>query len=301
MADLTIQTLRRALNTTLLEGQSTHYSFMDNDMAVFYNVTDIDTSGPWADCVTDMTIFVLTLKGACTLRNDLDTLHLTPNTLSVLMPQHRVGIVSATDDYTCQMICMSRELSDEALLHIKGAADVFLYVITRPCIHLTPDQTSWILDYHRLLFNELRSNGRHLYSRKIANGLSAALFYKVCDMLNYDAVQQSKYSHRQVIFQQFVSALHDSHVTKQSVADYAHAINVTPKYLSIVIKQISGKSAGEWIDENIITHAKLKLSQTNKSVQQIAFELGFANQSFFGKYFKRHTGISPLQWRKRNK
>ena len=70
------------------------------------------------------------------------------------------------------------------------------------------------------------------------------------------------------------------------------------KHLSTVVKEISGKTAGEWIDSLVVLEAKALLKSSELSIQEIADELHFANQSFFGKYFKHHTGMSPKEYRR---
>ncbi len=80
---------------------------------------------------------------------------------------------------------------------------------------------------------------------------------------------------------------------------YAEQLFLTPKHLSRVIKEVSGRSAGEWIDEQVILEAKARLKNLSLTVQEISDQLGFPNQSFFGKYFKRHVGLSPSDYRKK--
>ncbi|WP_298650554.1 helix-turn-helix domain-containing protein [uncultured Proteiniphilum sp.] len=79
---------------------------------------------------------------------------------------------------------------------------------------------------------------------------------------------------------------------------YASKLCLTPKYMSTIIKQTSGKTAGDWIDDYILLEAKALLKSTNMTIQQISDELNFPSQSFFGKYFKRLTGVSPKEYRK---
>ena len=80
------------------------------------------------------------------------------------------------------------------------------------------------------------------------------------------------------------------------MAYYAGKMFLTPKHLSTVVKEVSGKTAGEWIDSLVILEAKALLKSSEQSIQEIADELHFANQSFFGKYFKHHTGMSPKEY-----
>jgi AraC-like DNA-binding protein len=80
---------------------------------------------------------------------------------------------------------------------------------------------------------------------------------------------------------------------------YADRMCFTPKYLSKVIKENSGKSANSWIDDYVILEAKAMLKSTNMTVQQINDELNFPSQSFFGKYFKRIVGVSPKEYKRK--
>ena len=100
------------------------------------------------------------------------------------------------------------------------------------------------------------------------------------------------------MFESFLKTVATHYKQQRSVTFYADKLYLTPKYLSCVIKEISGKSAGEWIDEQVILAAKALLKSSNMTIQEISVELNFANQSFFGKYFKQHTGISPKAYRK---
>jgi len=83
----------------------------------------------------------------------------------------------------------------------------------------------------------------------------------------------------------------------RAVQHYAQLLHVTPKYLTETVKEISGRSAGEIIDEFVILECKLLLDDPQHSIAQVAAQLNFSDQSFFGKFFKRHTGISPKKYR----
>ena len=74
---------------------------------------------------------------------------------------------------------------------------------------------------------------------------------------------------------------------------------MTPKYLSLLVKNVSNRTAGEWIDNYVVLEAKALLSSSTLSNQEISDRLNFTNQSFFGKYFKQHVGISPTEYRKK--
>jgi AraC family transcriptional activator of pobA len=81
---------------------------------------------------------------------------------------------------------------------------------------------------------------------------------------------------------------------------YAQEQCVTSKYLSMVVKNVTGTTAGAWIDKIIVFEAQRQLKYTNKSIQQIASDLKFTNQSTFGKHFKKKTNYTPSEYRERD-
>lgn len=91
--------------------------------------------------------------------------------------------------------------------------------------------------------------------------------------------------------------LEENFKRERAVAFYAGKLFVTPKHLSAVLKEVSDKTAGEWIDQRVILEAKVLLRSTGLNIQEISAMLNFANQSFFGKYFRHLTGMSPRDYR----
>ena len=81
------------------------------------------------------------------------------------------------------------------------------------------------------------------------------------------------------------------------MAFYASHLGLTPKYLSKLIKQVSGWSAPDWIDSFVILEAKNMLKYTDDSIKEIVFKLHFPNPSVFYKFFKAHTGMTPSEYR----
>ena len=105
-------------------------------------------------------------------------------------------------------------------------------------------------------------------------------------------------SRKEYIFERFYESLVESYQSERSVKYYADQLCLTPKHLSGVVKEVSGKTVGEWIDELVVLEAKALLNSSSMNIQEIADRLNFANQSFFGKYFKHYTGMSPKEYRK---
>ena len=116
--------------------------------------------------------------------------------------------------------------------------------------------------------------------------------------INPLSVDNNIYSKRaNVIFDEFKHLLLLYFRAERSVSFYADKLFITPKYLSTVVKEISGISPKEWISNITLQEIKYKLLYSSISVKEIAYSLNFPNCSFFGKYFKTHIGISPTRYR----
>lgn len=106
-------------------------------------------------------------------------------------------------------------------------------------------------------------------------------------------------SRKESLYIQFRSLLSKNIRQERSVSFYADKLCVTSKYLSCIVKSISGKSALNWIHEAILKESIYQLCHTSLTVKQIAYLLNFPNSSFFGKFFKSHIGTSPHCFRKK--
>ncbi len=105
-------------------------------------------------------------------------------------------------------------------------------------------------------------------------------------------------SHGRIMFEHFIFLLNRYCKEQHKIGFYADKMCVTPRYLGVVIKSVSGVMAKEWIDRAVVTNAKIMLRHTNKQITEISEELRFANPSFFCKFFKRMTGMRPQDYRK---
>lgn len=137
------------------------------------------------------------------------------------------------------------------------------------------------------------------YSQQVVASLIAA------QMHHYDYVfrqytqhLQNSQSREQTIFDRFIYLVNRYATHEHQIAFYASHMCLTERYLGTVIRQTSGTTAKEWIDRALVTRIKAELRHTDKTVAQIADEMNFPNPAFFSKYFKRLTGMTPVEFRK---
>ena len=116
-------------------------------------------------------------------------------------------------------------------------------------------------------------------------------------------VHQPEYhsqSREQTIFDRFLQLVTQHCAEQHQIGYYAERMCLTERYLTTVIRQTSGTTAKDWIDRALITRIKIELRHTDKPAAQIAEEMHFANPSFFSKYFRRLTGMTPIDYKKMN-
>ncbi len=179
-----------------------------------------------------------------------------------------------------------------------NAVNTSLLASNDPVLQLTPQRTEVLRRYFDLL--HLTSLENNSYSRHIARSLAEAAGYQLMaygeEAARRMSEEQQPKTRRATYVRTFLGLVRDNHRRERSIGFYADRMFISPKYLSLIIKEATGKSAAEWIDQYVIQEAKNLLRYSGKNVQQIAYELNFTNQSSFGKYFKHITGLSPTQF-----
>lgn len=103
------------------------------------------------------------------------------------------------------------------------------------------------------------------------------------------------------LFHRFVALVHEFSSQEREVSFYADKLCISTRYLSTIVRTIAHSTAKEFIDRSVLLEIKMLLQSTDLSVQEIAYRLHFPDQSYLGRYFKKHTGESPTEYRNTKK
>jgi AraC-like DNA-binding protein/mannose-6-phosphate isomerase-like protein (cupin superfamily) len=137
--------------------------------------------------------------------------------------------------------------------------------------------------------------GTQTANLNIVQAYLIALFYE----MNKNSAQTFKsISAAEILSSKFKELIHNNIKTYHQVNYYASLLNVTPNHLNKSVKFVTGQSAAKWIEETILLEAKYLLFQTTFSVSEIALQVGHEDHSYFSRFFKKHEGITPIQYRK---
>lgn len=167
---------------------------------------------------------------------------------------------------------------------------------------LSPTAQEFIMRIFDILRINAEKGGETVYTRNIGRSALQCLVYLLLQVHATRVSQEPKTTasvSRQVGYtQEFMQLLQLHHTRHRNIGFYADRMHISPKYLSHIIKEATGKSASDWIGEFVVREAKNMLRFTNKNVQQVAYALNFSTQSSFGKFFKHITGMSPSEFQK---
>lgn len=171
---------------------------------------------------------------------------------------------------------------------------------TPPLHHLTPEAMEEAITIYRLMKAKIAEVDNPFRKGALLGYTQVLTYNSYRDLLSTESAngkQKNKSDRQQELYTQFINELQKSYMNERSVSYYADALCVTPKYLSQIVHKVSGRFASEWITDLVILEAKALLKSHKYTVQQIADRLHFANQSFFGVYFKKAVGCSPTVYK----
>lgn len=163
-------------------------------------------------------------------------------------------------------------------------------------LSLSNEEMDFIDNLHLILYNALKQERS---STQVVIQLVGALMMHVSYLWEMNETSHAGAGTReQQLFSEFIR-LASQYAPKQHTLDfYASRLCVTPRYMSAIVRHVSGKTAKYWLDEAIVNAIKVQLRYTDKLVSEIAYDMNFPNPSFFCKYFRRLVGASPVEYRK---
>ncbi|MFT4204740.1 MAG: helix-turn-helix domain-containing protein [Chitinophagaceae bacterium] len=244
----------------------------------------------------DVTTAIICLKGTSCGMINLERIETQSPGLVIIMPDQILQYEHISEDFSALFIVMSSRFTES--LNLDERFPAFLSIQKQPYTELTKDELEAITDYYMMLKRTIAQKNNP-YCLEILKYLTKAFFYAFGYDLHIRRQQgEEKKSKHQVLVEKFLNLVQLHFKDERSLEFYANKLYLTSKHLSKVVKENSGISAGDWIDNYVILEAKALLKTTDMTVQQISDRLNFPSQSFFGKYFKRMEGISPSDYKK---
>lgn len=273
-----------------------HAEYMDEGLVL----TDSIGNTPILQEPTRMNFILMALcrRGVAQYSIDTREQSVNPGDLLFISEGHIVDYYKASPDFECLCILVSTAFYHGFIQNVKNVSSLLLFSTNNPVVSLTPREIQVYSNYYQHI-REKMSDKEHHYRTDLVKALLLAMFYDMSNVIWRVEQQGSKSQSRaDVFFARFIRLLEQNFRHERRVSWYAEQLDITPKYLSEVVKQVSKRTTNEWIDSYVVLEIRVLLKNSPKSIKEITEELHFPNQSFLGKYFKEHVGVSPSEYRK---
>jgi len=195
-------------------------------------------------------------------------------------------------------LMMSYDFFQEIVKSIHEVSQLFLFSRSHPVFSLTSDEQRRVVAYFNMIKEKVDDTSNH-FRKDVVRMLMSAMIYDISNAIyRIQQVTDRKQTRAEAIFTDFIRLVAQNFRHERRVSWYSEQLCITAKYLSESVKSVSHRSPNEWIDNYVTMELRVQLKNTMKSIKEIAHEMNFPNQSFMGKYFKEHVGLSPLAYRK---
>lgn len=245
------------------------------------------------------TLLALCLSGKAQYTVNTEVHLVQPNDVIIITAGQVIGDYMLSPDCQGIAIMVDAQSLREIMAGIKELSALFLFSRFHPVYNLQPNEVEDIKEYFSLIRRKI-DEPENVFRRDIVRLLMSALIGDFCNAATREQkMNEKKKSRAEVIFADFIRLVETNFREERRVSWYSQQMNITSKYLSESVKQVSHRTPNEWIDNYVTLEMRVLLKNSNLSIKEIASKLNFPNQSFLGKYFKDHVGMSPSDYRKR--
>ena len=240
-------------------------------------------------------------KGESDFSINLKEFKVGPNDLVIGSPGDLMQSTVNEGTYLSQTLMVSSNFLKEMYISLNSFMPFFASRKEHPVFHLTDGEVQELKEYFLLILDAVKRKDDY-FCIDTTKRLIAAYMYKLGSIIyrhrpELQTEANKPIKREETLFKQFINLVSEHHRKERRVDFYAEQLFLSPKHFSTVIKKVSGKTAGQWIDEYVILEAKTLLKYSAMSIQEVAYYMNFPNPSFFGKYFRHHTGMSPSEYK----
>ena len=284
------------------QGHGTYRIGDSDDLVLIENATRISFD---RICLQEHGVIILCMAGKIRFEYDGTEIQLQKDDMFLYMVNSGVSNFMISPDFNCRQIWFTRS----GFLNVNIYTVISLADMTQlklhPVTHFNDDDVALFDTYFKLLCRKM-SDCSSLLQADIVRSLFGTLMLELLSMMRRHtdlssdmdhSADQTPNFHKKRIIDQFMSLLEQSDGRIRRVDVFASQLNITPRYLSAILKEVMNRRPSVYIQHFTLKAIEHRLRFTEMTMQEIAYDLRFPNASFFGKYFKEHTGMTPLEYR----
>jgi AraC-like DNA-binding protein len=279
------------------------YRIGDSDELVV--MENIGTVPSGVVCLQNHGVLFFITEGRAQLEYDGHVVQLQKNDLFLYMAHSTANNFMASSDFNCRQIWFSRsELWNIDIYNLISVADMSQLKL-HPVVHLSDDNIKLCDTYFQLLCSRMKSSTSAL-TPDIVRSLLGTIMLELLSIMRRNserAVEEVRQEdpnsslHKKRIIDNFIKLVEESDGRIRRVDEFASQLNITPKYLSTILKEVMNRRPSTYIQLYTLKAIEYRLRFTDMTMQEISHDLNFPNPSFFGKYCKEHLGMTPLEYR----
>ena len=240
---------------------------------------------------------MMCVRGTMRIRVNLKEMVVEANDILLVAPGSIIDMVVCEGD--CRMAVMHIDNAKIARQPTLKIMLQFRSVIKYECFitHFSQPAMEQMVNGYKLLSNIVNDNDLRYKDEALEGCFQMMISYWMSEIVKQDEKEAKiKISRNEQIFKSFLKLVQKNYMTNREVAFYADKLCITPKYLGVVVSQVSHRRPLDWIRDYVILDAKAMLLSREYSIQQISQMLNFPNPSFFSKEFREAVGYSPSKY-----
>ncbi len=282
----------------LAEQQVIVINYSDDDIIIIDNVKQLVEANPTR---IHMNLIAIAKHGKAQMLVNGQTTTVGENQLLLCPPNTVLTDLMFSPDFEFKAMFLTNRIIQSFLREKMNIWNNIMYVHKMRVVTLNPRDIEFFYSFSNTLKMVIDApDDYYPYRAEVIQGLLRGVILGFSGALKTmlpEGQKEDKKSHSDTLFQQFLDLVNKDQSKAHTVEAYASKLCISPKYLSVICKKNSGKTANEWIREHMLEEIRYYLKQTDLAIKQISDQLGFANPSFFGKYVKEHFGMTPMQLR----
>ena len=236
--------------------------------------------------------FHIVEKGTVQIEIDFKKYKIKAPSVIYMHPNQVHRILDFENITVCSLAIKNENLNPEYLKFLEEIAPA------KP-LKLSNENYALVINIFSLCFEFSNEKNNKLHYQLLRDSCNTLVAFLIAQLLN-QSKQEANLSRFEIIAKSFKQLLEKNYCTIKRPGEYANKLNITTSYLNECIKNTTGFSASQHIQDRIILEAKRLLYHTSKSVKEIAFELGYVDYPYFARLFTKATGMSALSFRNKN-
>lgn len=254
----------------------------------------------------EIAVLVFVRRGLLRIKIDGEPMQVCMHQMLLCRPGRILTNLQCSDDFQGHAVFLTVRFSQSIMAMAGNIWNYVLSIDSRPIFDMTDSLKPLLLSYHRLLVEEVSHKSNLFYKEVVTSLLRCMLCSMISEMRQSSyprpepkTLSDSKNSPQNLaLFSRFVDILTNEQCVERQLGFYANRLCVTPKYLSMVCKRMSGRTAHQWIKETISNSIYNYLMYSDKSIKEISYIFHFPNLGFFSRYVKENLGKRPTEFRK---